>query len=172
MYAIDSHPQPLEKISAIEKEVICNGPNNTIQTNKHGLYEKNDNHYILWRKRLSIPSTCYATWSVEMQSLPAYTNPSISLFPVNNGNIPTTPTTNHAMVCVNKQPRGNTHHARLSYNLFHHSHWQLPHRKENKKKLSTFSEAHLPSMQKEKNSIIERIYTTTRGLDKTTHPKS
>ena len=41
------------------------------------------------KKRFSIPPTCHETWAMDMQSLPAHTNPSISLFPVNNGNIPT-----------------------------------------------------------------------------------
>ena len=47
-----------------------------------------------------------------------------------------------------------------------------PHRKENKKKLSTLSQSRSHSMQKENNSIMERIYSTTRWLDKNPHPNS
>ena len=88
MHAIDSPPLPLAKTGVTEKGAIYNGPNNTIQTNKHGPYrKKNDNHNILQSKQLYIPSTKYATWAVEMQSFLSYPNPSLSLLPIHDGDI-------------------------------------------------------------------------------------
>ena len=76
----------------------------TIQSRQTNMVciKRNGNYYILQSRKRSIPSIKHASWVVEMQSFLSHPNPSISLLPIHDKNIPTKTKTDNAIVCDNK----------------------------------------------------------------------